>query len=321
MISGKKLFKSVLLLSTLFLTFSSNGRTTLSLFSSINSSEINFIGNTSTYQYELAITAIFQNEAAYLKEWLEFHKLVGVTHFYLYNNFSSDHYVELLSDYIERGEVDLIEWPYGHTNQSITKWHEVQMKAYQDATERSRGKAKWLAVIDLDEFIVPVMESNLIQFLSDYEDDRIGGVCANWQMYGTSNIAKIPANHLMIEALLLKASPDFPDNRFVKTMVRPERVQKCGIHNTQYFSKYVTVNSDKKISMGSRQNLLLDKIRINHYWTRDEDYCFNKKLPRLKNTTKWKSEEQLINLQNTLNQEVDPIMLRFTEELKKLLSD
>lgn len=321
MISGKKLFKSVLLLSMLFLTFSSNGRTTIRLFSPINSSEINSTGNTSTYQYELAITAIFQNEAAYLKEWLEFHKLVGVTHFYLYNNFSSDHYLELLSGYIERGEVDLIEWPYGHTNQSITKWHEVQMKAYQDAIQRSHGKAKWLAVIDLDEFIVPVIASNLIQFLSDYEDDKIGGVCANWQMYGTSNIAKIPENHLMIESLLLKASADFPDNRFVKTIVRPERVQKCGIHNTQYFSKYVTVNSDKKASMGSRQNLLLDKIRINHYWTRDEDYCFNKKLPRLKNTTKWKSEEQLINLQSTLNQEGDPIMLRFTEELKKKLPD
>lgn len=39
-------------------------------------------------QYELAICAIFQDEAAYLKEWIEFHKLVGVQHFYLYNHAS-----------------------------------------------------------------------------------------------------------------------------------------------------------------------------------------------------------------------------------------
>lgn len=168
---------------------------------------------------------------------------------------------------------------------------------------------------------MPVIASNLIQFLSDYENDKIGGVCANWQMYGTSGIAKIPENQLMVEALLLKASADLPDNRFVKTIVRPERVQKCGIHNTQYFFKYITVNSDKKNSTGIRQNLLLDKIRINHYWTRDEHYCFSQKLSRLKNTTKWKSEEQLISLQNTLNQEFDPIMLRFTEALKKNLAD
>jgi hypothetical protein len=31
----------------------------------------------------LAITAIFQNEAPYLKEWIEFHLLMGAEHFYL----------------------------------------------------------------------------------------------------------------------------------------------------------------------------------------------------------------------------------------------
>lgn len=32
-------------------------------------------------RYYLAAAAIFQDEAPYLKEWIEYHKLIGVEHF------------------------------------------------------------------------------------------------------------------------------------------------------------------------------------------------------------------------------------------------
>jgi hypothetical protein len=35
-------------------------------------------------KYEIAVCAVFANEGRYLKEWLEFHLLMGVQHFYLY---------------------------------------------------------------------------------------------------------------------------------------------------------------------------------------------------------------------------------------------
>ena len=35
----------------------------------------------------LAICAIYRDEAPYLREWIEFHRLVGVEHFFLYDNF------------------------------------------------------------------------------------------------------------------------------------------------------------------------------------------------------------------------------------------
>jgi hypothetical protein len=61
------------------------------------------------YKYDLAICAIFQDEAPYLKEWIEFHRLVGVEHFYLYNHRSRDHYQEVLKPYILSGLVELID--------------------------------------------------------------------------------------------------------------------------------------------------------------------------------------------------------------------
>ncbi len=60
----------------------------------------------------LAVAAIFRNEAPYLAEWIEFHRLVGVEKFYLFNNLSADEYLTVLQPYIDDDIVELIEWPH-----------------------------------------------------------------------------------------------------------------------------------------------------------------------------------------------------------------
>ncbi|WP_281510165.1 glycosyltransferase family 92 protein [Muribaculum gordoncarteri] len=37
-------------------------------------------------RYMFAICAIFRNEARYMREWIEYHLLIGVDHIFLYNN-------------------------------------------------------------------------------------------------------------------------------------------------------------------------------------------------------------------------------------------
>ena len=63
-------------------------------------------------KYQLAICSIFQNEAGYLKEWIEFHRLLGVEHFYLFNNLSTDNFHSVLAPYVKNKVITLIEWPY-----------------------------------------------------------------------------------------------------------------------------------------------------------------------------------------------------------------
>ena len=41
-------------------------------------------------KYYFSICAIFKDESLSIKEWIEYHKLIGVEHFYLYNNNSTD---------------------------------------------------------------------------------------------------------------------------------------------------------------------------------------------------------------------------------------
>ena len=47
-------------------------------------------------KFYLSFCSIFKNEAPYMKEWIEYHLLVGVDHFYLYNNNSTDKLIKTL---------------------------------------------------------------------------------------------------------------------------------------------------------------------------------------------------------------------------------
>ncbi len=97
------------------------------------------------FLYDLAIVAIFKDEGKYLREWLDYHLLAGVEHFYLYNNDSSDDYKEILAPYVEANLVTLTDFP----------GKAMQYPAYEDAINKYRFESRYLAFIDLDEFIFP----------------------------------------------------------------------------------------------------------------------------------------------------------------------
>ena len=100
-------------------------------------------------KYKVSICAIFKDEADYLKEWIEFHRIVGIEHFYLYNNNSVDNYDQVLKPYIDQGIVSLKNWPKPQS----------QMEAYQDFMDDNSLETEWVGFIDLDEYVVP-NESN-----------------------------------------------------------------------------------------------------------------------------------------------------------------
>lgn len=130
----------------------------------------------------------FKNEAFYLKEWLEFNHLVGVEHFYMYNNKSEDRFEAVLEPYIKKGLVTLVEWPY----------EQKQMEAYMDCIEKYASETKWMGFIDIDEFIVPKSTDNIYDFLQKFEKNR-GAVNIYWRLYGTSGQMERNLDGLVVE--------------------------------------------------------------------------------------------------------------------------
>ena len=126
-------------------------------------------------KYKVSVCAIFKNEALYLKEWIEYHRIVGIQHFYLYNNNSDDDYKEVLDPYIDEGIVTLIPWPH----------NQAQMEAYKDGIKKFSCESEWITFIDIDEFIVPVIENNIYEILKPFQKNR-PVVIGYWKMFGTS---------------------------------------------------------------------------------------------------------------------------------------
>lgn len=266
-----------------------------------------------SYKYEVCVTAIFQNEARWMKEWIEYHKLIGVEHFYLYNNLSTDNYKQVLQPYIKSGLVELHEWPY--KSSSVTHWTKIQSDAYMDAIKRSKGRSRWLAVLDLDEFIVPLTTDNIATFLKPY--DGFGGLVVHWQLFGTSGVDQVPADRLMIEMLTMKANDTYGENAFVKTILHPEAVKSMSDpHFAHYKNEQFQVNSHMARTPNSNNtDFDLEYIRINHYWSRDEHHFFNIKSPR---RASWQEglNGQLARLRN-LNEVEDVAIQRFVPALRK----
>ena len=142
-------------------------------------------------KYTVSICAIFRDEGAYLKEWLEYHLIIGVDHFYLYNNFSKDNYREILAPYIENGQVTLIDWPIP----------QGQMAAFADCVEKFSHKTNWIGFIDLDEFVVPNHETDIKDFLKHFRNRPL--VLIYWLYFTSSGLLTRDRSKPLIEELTI----------------------------------------------------------------------------------------------------------------------
>lgn len=229
----------------------------------------------SPYQYELAACTMFKNEAPWLKEWLVYHHdVLGIEHFYLYKNDSSDHYTEVLEPFIKQGIVELIEWNSGDLNrcfqpaQTDPPFVAYQLGAFNDCLRnRALGKAKWVAVIDLDEYIVPAKGvASFHALLKRAEKKKRGSVKMFWRVFGTSHVYDLGQEELLTERLTYRNEDEHEWNRLTKSIHRPEAVKFCMVHEAE------------SLQPGYKfQTLSPDKVRIQHYWARTEKFCLDRR--------------------------------------------
>lgn len=264
-------------------------------------------------KYYLSVCAIFRNEARFLREWIEYHRLVGVQHFYLLNNLSKDDYEAVLNPYIEKGIVELFQWPYQAASQK--EWNEIQCRAYDELIKSKGYETFWLAIIDTDEFIVPIEKKNLRTFLKDYES--YGGIGINWQLFGTAGVKRIPENKTLIGTLTKKAPENFHLNQFVKSIIQPRMVKKITQpHYCKFKRPFFHVTENKRLfhSHSLTPVVSVNKIRINHYTYRDEDFFYNEKSRR---TKEWFPDKPDLEMNSQYNEIEDHTISSFVPELER----
>lgn len=267
---------------------------------------------------KIAICSLFKSEAPFLKEWIEYHRLIGVSHFYLYNNCSTDDYMSVLRPYILEGVVELFNVPFDSSlcKDGAATHNFIQVCCYQHAIDQSKGKSSWLAIIDSDEFVCPVKTKKLTDCLDTYS--YASGMIVYWQIYGTSNVWELGPKELMLEKLVYKAPTNYGENWSFKTIVRPEYAVCIDPHWTNVTAGvFVAPNHSQFSHTPPYTDIPVDNIRINHYAFRTESFYRNVKMKR---RMEWgwvpspEHDQQRIDLANSVH---DPVMLRLMPALRK----
>ena len=202
----------------------------------------------------LAVACIALNEGSYIKEWIEYHKLVGVERFYFYDNGSDDNTTDILEPYIRQGIVIYRKADgYG-----------LQLAVYNDAISKYRFETYWLALIDLDEFLVPIEKENIPDALKEFE--KYSSVGINWVCFDSNSFNKKPTEHgglVTANYTRVNKNYDIRINREIKSIVNLRKIQyvrcvHCALGNgvTENFEPanyFLTKHHSSK------------KLRINHY--------------------------------------------------------
>ncbi len=265
--------------------------------------------STDPKKYQVCATAIFKNEAPYLKEWIEYNRLIGVEHFYLYNNESDDHYLTVLAPYIKSGIVTLTDWVNGPEYNVTYAWVlATQMPAYEHAIKTFGHETKWLAVIDVDEFILPITSYKINDLLDKYE--AYPGLLIYWQLYGTSNLPMLPQDKLMIESLTKTTHHEYRSDHY-KSIIKPDLFEAFYwyVHSFRFKSGQYGIVID------------LSEARINHYINRAEDYLFNNKIKNKERMDNRKLNEDDIAKQRALGNDVEDnekLIFRYVPALRDI---
>ncbi|MBR4153677.1 MAG: glycosyltransferase family 2 protein [Selenomonadaceae bacterium] len=224
------------------------------------------------FLHNLSVVAILKNEAPYLKEWLDYHLLAGVDHFYLYDNESPDNQAEVAKPYVEAGLVDYFRAP-GKV---------MQIFVYNDAVKRFKFQSRYMAFIDGDEFIYPKTNQGIADVVEEIllPNENAAALAVNWQIFGSNNLETADYSRGVLERFTRRAPSDWtPDgygNAHVKTILNPRKVDFLyNPHFAVYFEEFYAVNEIGGVVKGPFNNpVTVDRIAINHYYIKSrEEYA------------------------------------------------
>ena len=262
-------------------------------------------------QIPLVTCTMIFNEAPYIKEWIEFHKLMGVSKFYFYNNSSTDNTLEVLQPYILAGEAEVTDWPVK------PPFPDGQQGAFKHFVEGRNQEKVWAAFIDVDEFLFAPQAKTVMDILNQIP--HACGIGVHWMCFGSGGqdeYIDLP----VLERFHLRSTEFNDDNRFIKPLIRLD--QKVIVENDPHIFNVENGTFDelgRRLTCGRHEHT--SKIlRVNHYKTNSKGEWLSRQ--RHKQANLPGAPQELIwdsyNIANSMEID-DRTIQRYLPELKKQL--
>ena len=217
----------------------------------------------------LAIVTCIKNEGDDLVEWLCYHRHIGVSHFVIYDNLSTDATQKILEAVPFQDEITILSVAY----------ELAQEFAFRDAIKRFRNRLDWVTFLDGDEFIVPIGGVSILDKLAELEGRGVDGFGICWRVFGSNGLLERPPG-LVTESFTRRAPDNFAPNRHVKSVVRLKTVE--GMTNQHYFRLNGTYLLDGGVAPPPDFRGIVpvatftEGFAIHHYITKSRAQCLAK---------------------------------------------
>jgi hypothetical protein len=271
----------------------------------------------------LAICCIVRDEAAYIAEWVAFHRLVGVSRWFVYDDRSEDDTLAILGR-MDRGDLTIHAYqegwhsePYYAPGDIALPWRDrPQCCAYNHCARHHAGDF-WCAYLDVDEFLFHTAVDSLPEFLEQFESNP--GVVANWLVFGSSGHSTRPPG-LTIEAYTRRGHVGQPNpwGRHVKTIVNMSHQHTWGPHgsHTPVFAEWQVDQHGRPNPWSMTDHPSDSGLLVNHYYHRSAAEAAFKATRDDRNAPAgWKQSAVRIAAHD-LNDVTDHEILRFLPALK-----
>jgi hypothetical protein len=216
--------------------------------------------------YYLSICAVVRDEGRYLREWLEYHILQGVEHFFIYNNRSVDNTEDILKEYQS----------YDFVTYENMDDVPVQFKAYNRCLREHGKKSRWISFTDIDEFLV--RNSNELQFASALEPfEKHPGIALSWQGFGSNGHIEFTSRLVLNRFTRRGPKPD----KHVKTICQPAMTVCVGQDPHTFYYKHGSAVNElfKKLPKNyAHSEPTAKNLWINHYWVKSRGEFLQRRL-------------------------------------------
>ncbi|KAL6745533.1 hypothetical protein V8C86DRAFT_2975436 [Haematococcus lacustris] len=233
---------------------------------------------TAAQQYS-AICVVAKDENMYVREWLTYHRCLGVDKVYLYDHNSTLPLRQGIEDLIASGYVQYIPYTGSHVrythgfSSDLQRFQTtIQGQVYKDCLARFSGRHTFMGFIDVDEFVA-FHEPGLIDInslLRRYE--AYGGLSLYWVLLGSSGHLQPPAagvvpSYRQCLPRRHKANTQFKtfvNTAFSPTMYSPHRASFAASVATAY----LVDENMRRIAKGRNKNSTHGVAAVYHYATK-----------------------------------------------------
>lgn len=219
------------------------------------------------FLYDLAVVAIMKNEGPYVKEWLDYHLLAGVDHFYIYDNDSPDNQKEILQPYIDAGIVTYTFYP----------GQRRLLEAYNDAVKNFKFQCRYMAFVDGDEFIFPKSKPTITEVVDEIlaGKQNVAGLSINWIMFGSNGLETADYSRGVLDRFTRRNSGV---DRQVKAVTNPRKINFLQVaHFAYFFEGFYSINETGGVVQGPfDDSRTADKIQMHHYHCKSREEYFNR---------------------------------------------